>query len=1333
MDSGKAEPTTSGPAAPFMTVGTPEDILQLANALIEESFDAMLVLDADGMYVGANRSWGTVFQMDREAILGQHFTKALAPSDAHLSSSFFEQIVKTGHLEFVHEFTLSTGAVRLFEVRGRKLGELFLFALRDLTHERPLRRLPQDAAMDTGTMLENLSEMVCAFLPGGAIQYVNTAYCDYFGVQQAEIIGSTYVPIVVPDDLPRIEAALATLSPQSPNVQIENRVYRSDGAVRWTQWINRAFYNEAGELVELLSTGRDIHEKRLSQEELEVSEERFRLAARATRDYIWDWDLLRDELFFGEGLRLIAPSGWPGPKEAFPWWEEQIHPDDRERVVAGLLAVVEHELDSYWTDSYRFRREDGSWADIVDRGYILRTERGTPLRMVGSMLDLSEHRRIQERLEQTQEKLQIMMRASQEGLWEYDFRTDTVIRNHAVWDLLGLPRTDEPTPSDLWVDMTHPEDIPLLFSSWSEAITQRLPSWACEYRLRHQDGHYLNILDRGFFTYSPEGEPVRAFGSITDQTERYRQEAELRKRETTLALAQSIAHLGSWELELGVEPHYWSDEMFRIMGYEPGSVEPDMALFWRLAHPDDHVLINSEIDAALSSRRPYNVTHRIVRPDGRLRWVNQQCQIERDADGTPRFLRGTCLDVTERVLAESEIREREERFRSMADSSPALIYLEHAAGGRNYLNTRWEDSLGLSTADLLGDGWLDRVHPADRPALEGRHATLSERPEASQLDYRVLFADGTWHWLLDTATPRYAADGTFLGFIGSCLDITPRKIAEELQKFLADTGVLLTSALDIDSSLVRIAQYCVPLLCDLCVVNFRDEHSGEIRRLALAHTDFEIHQALQGFLPPEPVDLLVSGGLEWVSRNQRVLMVEDAQHPDPALGVKPVAPELSVVSRVQSGFIVPLILRGQMLGSLSFLSQAGRERVLPELRETAEEIARRIALAVDNARLYRALQIADQRKDLFLATLAHELRNPAAAILSAAQLLRLPETDPETQAWGIQLMERQGLHISRLLDDLLDVSRITRGKIQLRHQPLDFREVIQFAVQSTSIVLDERQHTLIVELPGEPVMLVGDPTRIEQIVSNLLNNAAKYTGSGGRIEIRLTIDETEREAVLTVSDNGIGIEPQLLPQLFEMFIQAERALERSQGGLGIGLTLVRMLVELHGGVVSASSEGPGTGSRFEVRLPMPLELPTGESLSAETHSPSSRQLRILVVDDNHDVAQALTRLIAARGHHVTAINESTAALGVIEGTSPDLVILDIGMPGMDGYTLARLLADHPLRRRFLLVALTGFGQEEDARLAVEAGFDHHRTKPLDRRELTRVLDLALLHRMGLSE
>jgi PAS domain S-box-containing protein len=374
-------------------------------------------------------------------------------------------------------------------------------------------------------------------------------------------------------------------------------------------------------------------------------------------------------------------------------------------------------------------------------------------------------------------------------------------------------------------------------------------------------------------------------------------------------------------------------------------------------------------------------------------------------------------------------------------------------------------------------------------------------------------------------------------------------------------------------------------------------------------------------------------------------------------------------------------------------------------------------------RLQEVLHQSDRRKDEFLATLAHELRNPLAPILNALHIMRLAQDDRAAVEDARSIIERQVRHMVRLIDDLLDLSRITRGKIQLRMQPVELAQIIHSAVESSRPAIDAAGHMVELAVPAEPVVFMADPTRLAQVLLNLLNNAAKYTEPGGSIWVAAATDGDD--LVISVRDSGIGIAAEILPTIFEMFAQADRAVERSQGGLGIGLSLVRGLVGLHDGTVTAHSPGPGQGSEFVVRLPVARVEPAEAAPGPLAGARPTPARRVLLLDDNVDGVRSLETLLKLLGHQVAATHNGQDCLEKARTFKPEIVVLDIGLPGMNGYEVGRRLRQIPGLHKVPLVALTGWGKEEDRRKSMEAGFSAHLVKPVELPDLEALLANAV--------
>jgi signal transduction histidine kinase/DNA-binding response OmpR family regulator len=541
-----------------------------------------------------------------------------------------------------------------------------------------------------------------------------------------------------------------------------------------------------------------------------------------------------------------------------------------------------------------------------------------------------------------------------------------------------------------------------------------------------------------------------------------------------------------------------------------------------------------------------------------------------------------------------------------------------------------------------------------------------------------------------------------------------RAAAEESirrSSFLAEASHILGSSLSADATLTGLTQFAVPYLGDLCGVMQLDEN-GEVRRTQLAWTagrggPVSVEQATVR----ELVDDKIGGALRQALQGSGLeVFTLESDH------IALAAEEGDGASRLLAlGFalgklaIHPLRVRDRLLGALLVGVSTARRFSTADLASIGD-VAGRTAIALDNALLYSRIQSADQRKDEFLAMLAHELRNPLAPIRSAVAVMNHIGTQQPLMTWSRDVIDRQVEHLTRLVDDLLDVSRLTQGKIRLEKHAIVLDAVIDRALEVSRPAIESHRHRLQVKLPATPVSLDADPVRLAQVFANLLNNAAKYTAEEG--EICVSAQVRGDKVLVSVKDNGCGIPTDMLPQVFDLFTQANRSLARSEGGLGIGLTLVRSLVEKHGGRVEAHSDGPGLGSEFIVELPV-LDDATPLPREMEPVAVVTGSRRILLVDDNNDANQSMGTLLGLWGHEVRTALDGPTALQIAAEFRPEIILCDLGLPGMDGYEVVRRLREQPQDVPPLLVALTGYGRSEDRAKTGDAGFDDHLVKPVD--------------------
>jgi len=749
-------------------------------------------------------------------------------------------------------------------------------------------------------------------------------------------------------------------------------------------------------------------------------------------------------------------------------------------------------------------------------------------------------------------------------------------------------------------------------------------------------------------------------------------------------LALAALGVGVFEYDPRTGLHRFSDRCREIWGLTAED-EPKQELLLELVHPEDRHLA----DAMCASLKPdgpdsFEFELRVTRVDGALRWVHISGRtVFTDGPSGPQARTyGTMLDLTELRMTERKLYELDSQLSTFINGAPASIATFDCEMRFLEVSRQYAEDRGLTPAELIGR-CLYEVFPNFPERWRAVHARcLKGASERCDLDVFVR-ANGSREWVSWEVRPWYGADHTVGGLVLVSEVITQRMRA---QRRLHDSEARLELA--IRAGALGIYDY-----------DLQEETTSWDARV----------RELWGVEPTEQITYeTFLSGLHPEDRDRTVELLNESLGPD-SQGTH--AAEYRVVNR-RDGSIRWISSTGTV-----FFDRGRATRMVGIVQDITDRKQAELALAQSAAELRHA----DERKDAFLATLSHELRNPLAPIRTAAQILAAPNLKHEQLAWARQVIQRQTGHMASLLDDLLDVARITRGKLVLKKERVRLKSIVDSAVEAARPLLDEKHHRLVLTLPSQdPVSLVADPLRLSQVLSNLLGNAAKYTDAGGQVELRAWMDGST--LCLAVKDNGIGIPREALAQIFTMFWQVESGAEHAEGGLGIGLAFVKSLVELHGGTIEARSDGPGSGSEFIVRLPFAAAAaPPVPAARVEPVVNGAGGCRVLLADDNKDAADSLAMLLTLSHHEVRIAHCGRAALAVAETFRPDVALLDIGMPELDGYSVARALRQAPWARGMRLIALTGRGQEEDKQRACAAGFDHHLTKPINPAALERLL------------
>ncbi len=700
----------------------------------------------------------------------------------------------------------------------------------------------------------------------------------------------------------------------------------------------------------------------------------------------------------------------------------------------------------------------------------------------------------------------------------------------------------------------------------------------------------------------------------------------------------------------------------------------------------------------------------------------------------------THTNITARKQAEEATLESEARLRQLADAMPQIVYTCGPDGLVDYVNQQWVEYVGVPVEQSLGSKWIEAIHPDDRESAWRRLREAGETGQPFETEYRLRHKDGQYRWYLARGSPIRDERGRVVKWIGTLTDIHDLKEAEaEREELLAREQAARARAERAAESIRRLQAVTDSALGRLAPDDLLREMLNRVRELLetdsaaiLLLTEGGQSLAVRATvgMREEITGLRVPAGrgvAGAIAASRAPLIVEDL----PAADMIP--PLLRQEARSLIG--APLIVEEHLIGVIHANTTRPRRFTEDDVR-LLRLAADRVALAIEHARLYeierqarRQAEEANRMKDEFLALVSHELRSPLNAMLGYAAMLRHEGLEARRVKHAVDVIERSGRAQAQLIDDLLDTARIISGKLRLSVGPVDLVSVIEESIQTIQPAADAKGILLQADLPSEIGQITGDPDRLRQVVWNLLSNAVKFTPPGGRVEARL--ERVDPHIHITVSDTGKGISPEFLPCVFDRFRQADGSSARRHGGLGLGLALVRYLVELHGGTIEAASEGEGRGATFKVTLPVrAVATPIMEAGSAPIAVESSEDLagvRALVVDDEDDARQLVTAALTQYGAAVVAVGSAAEAYDLITKTPPqerpDVMVTDIGMPDEDGYSLMRRVREWERERRAYLpaVALTAYGRVEDRVRALRAGFQTHVAKPIDPAELAIVI------------
>lgn len=872
------------------------------------------------------------------------------------------------------------------------------------------------------------------------------------------------------------------------------------------------------------------------------------------------------------------------------------------------------------------------------------------------------------------------VKASQSVLYDCNRQTGDVVYGGACESILGYLPGEINGDISKWIALIHPEDRQTFTNELARIDIDASP-FRADYRMLRKDGQIVWMRDDGHFA-KQEGETFRIIGFVKDVTDQRRTEQERCNLEERLTRLMDHTPLAVVELDADFSITRWAGQAENVFGWVSHEVVGKRFDEFRFVCEED---IPQVEDALQQLSDPANncfiSRNRNYRKSGETIFCEWYSSVLHDHDGKMFAVLSLAMDVTERERSAEALHESESRFRQLADAMPQLVWIADSAGSVMYYNSRIRHFSGIVREAGNTWDWTPSLHPDDREKTNKAWSEALQSKTPYQCEHRLRISDGSYHWHLSRALPVVGLQGEMQWF-GTATDIHDLKVSEfalqeSQERFRAfmDSSPAMAWAKDEHGRYVFLNRAY-------------EQRFGVRLQDWLGKTDFEVW-------PEEMACLLRRNDEKALQAVAPIETFEEAIEQD---GRQSLWWSFKFVYSDRSG--------GKYVGGIAY-DVTDQKKAQSELTDLATRLAD-----------------ADRRKDDFLATLAHELRNPLAPIRTGLEVLKMAGDQPAIVEEVRCTMERQTKQLVSLVDDLLDVSRITRGKLNLRKCRVELSDVVRNAIEIAKPAIDYMHQEFSVAMPQQEIQLDADPHRLAQVISNLLLNASHYTPEGGHVW--LSAERDGSDVVLTVRDDGIGVPANMHKRIFEMFAQIEdRSMEKGYRGLGIGLTLVKSLVQMHGGDVEVHSEGVNRGSEFRVRLPILIGTAAdGEPAIMTDIAKSGSALRVLVVDDNTAAVEMLGKVVKMLGHEVRTACDGKRAIEVAAEFLPDIVLMDLGMPRMNGYETARHVRQQSWGQGMMLVALTGWGQDEDKRRTKDAGFDDHLVKPAEISELRRLFTLA---------
>jgi PAS domain S-box-containing protein len=1222
-------------------------------------------------------------------------------------------------------------------------------------------KLLQNSKMRFSRLLESNIIGVIVTDSNGSILEANHAFLKMVGYTQEDLCAHrlNWREMTPPEHLHLSESSVQELKTLGICQPFEKEYIRKDGS-RVPVLLGSAFVGDTQEtfigfvvdLSERKLTERTLQEK---EERLKLANERFELAAAAVNCLIYDWNITQDNVERTEGLTRILGYSLAEAEPTGRWWHELVHPEDLQHIQNDASVVLANS-DRYVSE-YRVRNKENQYIYVLDQGLVVQRDAdGQPIRVVGSTTDISERKQVEAALQEQEKKYRYIFEATGVSIFEEDFSlvkaaledlkaqgvqdfctffaehpefiqqavgmVRIVNANNAAMRMFGAQeKNDLASLHQIFV----PETLEV-FAKELLAITNGKTHFESETILQTLQGERLNILFT--ITFPPSTAKFDSvLVSIMNITARKQAEAAVQASEEQLRsfVEANVVGILFGDIDGGIS--HANDEFLRIVGYTREDLQAGR-LRWIDMTPPEYLYLDELAIAEAKSKgacTPYEKEY--IRPDGsHVPVVVGYSLLGETRQKSVAFI----LDISERKHIEKALRQSEERFQAFMDNSPAAAWITDLDGRVLYLNQTYFRTLNLSANKAIGKNIFE-LYPAQiaQPFLDNIKMVVETNQVVEAMESAPR-TDGTLGKFLVYQFPVADTSGHHL-VGGVAVDITERERAlherqlaeqalqerSERLKLLSETASDLLSTerpLDLMNSLF--SKLSAQMDLDFYFHYLIDTHENrqKLRLVAWSGITDEVFQAIEYLEFNE-------GMCGVVVEERRQIVVNDVPHSTHLRAH--ILCSLNITAYAGQ----PLIAQGKLLGVLSFASRT-RTYFTPEEIALLQATSDQVAIALERAELMASLQRqkeqsvqANRIKDEFLAVLSHELRTPLNPILGWSKLLRTKKYDQATTDRALETIERNAQLQTQLIEDLLDVSRILQGKLNLNVSPVNLTSAIAAAIETMRLAAEAKSINLQTVFEPHIGHVAGDSNRLQQVIWNLLSNAIKFTPQGGQVEISLA--SSGSHAQLQVRDTGKGISPDFLPYVFDYFRQADGATTRKFGGLGLGLAIVRHIVELHGGTVQAESLGEEQGATFTVMLPL-MKI-NSKSLEINRQTDDSVHLngvKVLLVDDEADTRNLIAFILEQSGAEVIQVASAVEALRALPQFQPDLLLSDIGMPDIDGYMLMRQIrAMLPDLGGLPAIALTAYAGEVDYQQAIAAGFQQHITKPVEPAKLIRAI------------